>query len=154
MTAQIKVKVQRKAIVKFKVLTLFPADVVANPGIVITRVGRVYTFSLDQSVIPVVTEPTVVTANTVLATSDVVVQTNQSGAIAVTLPGSDSWAAVNSRYGIPLTVMDISGHASTNNVTINFTGGQTASGLAPLVIGSDYGVFRFTPKSGGGWVVS
>lgn len=154
MTALIKVRVQRKAIVRLKMLVGFPANVVALPGIVITRVGQTYTFSLDQSVIPIVTAPTVVTGNTPLATSDVVVQTNQSGAIALTVPSSDSWATVNSRYGVPLTIMDISGNASTNNVTINFSGGQTASGLSSLVISSNYGVFRLTPKSGGGWIVS
>lgn len=154
MTALIKVKVQRKAIVKLKLLPKFPANVVAAPGIVITRIGQTYTFSLDQSVIPVVTAPTVVTLSQILATSDVVVQTNQSGAIALTAPSSVSWATVNSRYGVPLTIMDISGNASANNVTINFTGGETASGLSSLAIASNYGVFRLTPKSGGGWVVS
>lgn len=154
MTALIKVRVQRKAIVKLKLLPKFPANVVAEPGIIITRVGQTYTFSLDQSVIPVVTAPTVVTVDTTLATSDVVVQTNQSGAIALLVPASAAWAIVNSRYGVPLTIMDISGAASTHNVTINFTGGQTASGLSSLVISSNYGAFRLTPKSGGGWVVS
>lgn len=154
MTAQIKVKVQRKAVVKLKLLPRFPANVVANPGITITRVGQTYTFSLDQSVIPVVTAPTVVTASGALSTADVVVQTNQSGAIAITLPSSVSWATANSRYGVPLTIMDISGTAAANNVTINFTGGQTASGLSSLLIDASYGSFRLTPKSGGGWIVS
>lgn len=140
--------------IKLKVLPRFPATVIAAPGIIITRVGQTYTFSLDQSVIPVVTAPTVVNGSTSLATSDVVVQTNQSGAIALTVPSSVSWATENSRYGVPLTIMDISGNASTNNVTINFSGGQTASGLTSLVINSNYGVFRLTPKSGGGWIVS
>jgi hypothetical protein len=152
MTAQIKVRVQRRAIVKFKMQVRFPANVVADPGITITRDGQTYTFALDQSVIPVVTAPTVVTANANLTTADVVVQTNQSGAIALVVPGSDSWATVNSRYGVPLSIMDISGAAATNNVTITFTGGEAASGLTSLVIRSNYGVLRLMPKSGGGWV--
>lgn len=49
MTAQIKVKVQRKAIVKFKVLPRIPADLIASPGLIITRSGATYTFSLDPT---------------------------------------------------------------------------------------------------------
>jgi hypothetical protein len=52
MTAIIKLKVQRKAIVKFKVLPTFPSNVVANPGIIITRSGVTYTFSLDPLNLP------------------------------------------------------------------------------------------------------
>ncbi len=49
MTAQIKVKVQRKVIVKLKLLPKFPANVVAEPGIIITRTAQTYTFSLDSA---------------------------------------------------------------------------------------------------------
>lgn len=52
MTAQIKVKIQRKAIVKLKVLPRFPADVVADAGLIITRSGRTYTFALDPANLP------------------------------------------------------------------------------------------------------
>lgn len=101
------------------------------------------------------TTPTVVTATGNVAVTDVVVQTNQIAAIVLTLPNSVTWATQNSKYGLPLSVFDISGNASTNNVTFNTTGGQTISGLASgaLKITTDYGGFRFEPKSGGGWVV-
>lgn len=49
MTAQIKVKVQRKAIVKLKVLPRFPAIVLGENGIVIVQSGNIYTFSLDPT---------------------------------------------------------------------------------------------------------
>lgn len=52
MTALIKVRVQRKAVVKLKGVVKFPADVVADPGIIITRSGRTYTFSLDATALP------------------------------------------------------------------------------------------------------
>lgn len=102
------------------------------------------------------TTPTVVTATGNVAATSVIVQTNQAGAITLTLPLAATWAAQNSKYGLPLSIFDISGTASTNNVTINTTGGETISGLASgaLAISTDYGGFRFEPKSGGGWVVT
>lgn len=142
--------------IRLKVLPKFPASVVADPGgIIITRTGQTYTFSIDPTVIPSVTTPTVVTTSGIVLTIfDVVVQTNQVGAISLTVPSSVSWATQNSRFGIPLTIMDISGTATANPVTVNFTGGQTASGAASLTINRSYGVIRLTPKFGGGWIVS
>lgn len=51
MTALIKVKVQRKAIVKLKVLPKFPSNVVGNSGIVITKSAGSYIFSLDSAAV-------------------------------------------------------------------------------------------------------
>lgn len=99
------------------------------------------------------TTPTVVTVTGAIPTSAVVVQTNQVGAITLTLPLAATWAAANSKYGLPLSIFDISGNAATNNVTINFSGGETASGLSSVSIASNYAGRRFSPKSGGGWVV-
>lgn len=100
------------------------------------------------------TTPTVVTATGNVAATSVIVQTNQAGAITLTLPLSADWATNNSKYGLPLTIFDISGAASINNVTINCSGGQTISGLTSLAINTDYGGFRLEPRSGGGWVVT
>jgi hypothetical protein len=99
------------------------------------------------------TTPTVVTATGNVATTTVIEQTNQAAPITRTLPLSAAWAAINSKYGLPLSIFDISGTASSNNVTINCSGGETISGLASLTIGTDYGGYRLEPKSGGGWVV-
>lgn len=52
MTAQIKVKVQRKAVVKFKLLPKFPSDVASGNGFIITRSGTTYTFSIDPTSLP------------------------------------------------------------------------------------------------------
>lgn len=99
------------------------------------------------------TSPTPINVTGAVPATAVNVQTNQAGAITLTLPLAATWAAINSKYGLPLSIFDISGAASTNNVTINFTGGETASGLTSLTINTNYGGYRFEPKSGGGWVV-
>lgn len=93
---------------------------------------------------------TVVTGSQAVAVTDTMVQTNQSGAIVLTLPDSVTWGAT--QPGSVLTIVDISGTASTNNVTINPAGGQTISGLASVSIASDYGGVQLAPKSGGGWI--
>lgn len=48
MTAQIKVKVRRKAIVKLKVLPRFPSSVVGDAGVIVTKTGSNYTISLSD----------------------------------------------------------------------------------------------------------
>lgn len=103
--------------------------------------------------LPFLTTPTVVTGTGSIAATDTVVQTNQAAPIVLTLPLSAAWATQNSKYGLPLSIFDISGAASTNSVTINPSGGQTIAGLASLTINLDYNGFRLMPKSTGGWVV-
>lgn len=98
------------------------------------------------------TTPTVLSGTGVVATSSFVVQTNQSAPITLTLPDAATWATANSKYGLPLSIFDISGNASTNNVTINPAGSDTISGLASLAISTDYGGYRLSPRAGG-WVV-
>lgn len=92
------------------------------------------------------------TASGSIPVTTIVAQTDQSAPITLTVPDAASWAANNSKWGIPLSIFDISGAASTNNVTINFTGADTASGLSSLTIATDYGGVLLEPKSGG-WVV-
>lgn len=95
--------------------------------------------------------PNVITATGSVPVTSLVVQTNQVGAITLTLPDSGAWVAENGYR--PLSIFDISGNASTNNVTVNPSGVETISGLASLTIATDYGGFRLAPKSGGGWLV-
>ena len=45
----IKIKVQTKAVVKGKMDVRFPANVIGNNGIIVTRTGSVYNFSFDAS---------------------------------------------------------------------------------------------------------
>lgn len=98
--------------------------------------------------------PTVVTATGAISASAVDVQVNAGAPVTLTAPLSATWAATGGRYGSPLSIFDISGAASTNNITIAFSGGETVDGLATLIIASDYGGFRLKPKSGGGWIVA
>jgi hypothetical protein len=60
MTAQIKVKVRRKAIVKLKQQVKFPANVIANNFITVTRANGTYTFDVNYSVLTPgpITDPT------------------------------------------------------------------------------------------------
>ncbi len=99
-----------------------------------------------------ITNPTVISATGNVPATALNVQTNQVAPITLTLPLSTAWASVYAKYGIPLSILDISGNASTNNVTINFSGGETSSGLTSVKITGNYGIRRFIPKSGGGWV--
>lgn len=99
-----------------------------------------------------ITNPTVIVVTSAVPATAVNVQTNQAAPITLTLPLSTDWAALYGRYGIPLSVFDISGTGATNNVTIVFAGGETSSGLAQVKITSNYGIRRFIPKSGGGWI--
>lgn len=96
---------------------------------------------------------TVLTGSAALLSSDIEVQVNSAGAAVVTLPTAAAWTSSSGARGFPLSIFDISGNASVNNITINPSGGDTISGLASLTIADNYGGWRLRPKSGGGWIV-
>ena len=154
----VKLKLLPRTVVKAKSMTRFMGRLVAGDGIVITTENGASVIALSpefgEDFLTPLAVPTLVTASGTISVSAIVVQTNQSAAIIVVVPDSAAWATQNSKYGLPLTIQDISGNAASNNVTINFTGGQTASGLASLSITTNYGIRRLMPKFGGGWVVS
>lgn len=75
---------------------------------------------------------TVTGATQTLDTTDTIVYCNRSGAVAITLPDN-----VAGRF---LVVKDISGNASTNNVTITPASG-TIDGASNTTINTDYGSF-------------
>lgn len=97
--------------------------------------------------------PTVMGGTGFVPLGTVALQVFAAAPAVLTVPESGAWEAANGGYGAPLSIFDAAGNASVNNITIQFTGGQTASGLANLVIATDYGGFRLQPKNGGGWVV-
>lgn len=50
-TTSLKVKVVRKASIKLKVIPVFPANIVAANFVTLTRIGNIYTLSVDYSVL-------------------------------------------------------------------------------------------------------
>jgi hypothetical protein len=57
--------------------------------------------------------------------------------------------------GRPILVKDYKGDAATNNITIEFSGGELADGESTLVIDTDYGLIRLNPfPAGGAWFIS
>lgn len=95
---------------------------------------------------------TVVTGSGNVLATDVEVQVNSAGATVLTLPLSTTWAASSGWTGLPLSIIDISGNASVNNITVNTSGGQTISGQASSTISNNWGVLQLRPKNGGGWL--
>lgn len=166
--------------VKLQAIPKFPADVVAGDGITIVRAAAVYTFSspgvsLAQSAAEDAADSAAAAAASAAAaaaiaaavapgphdmagsgtipTDKIFVNTTQSGAITLVTPESVAWAAANNKFATALEIFDASGNASVNNVTINFNGAQTANGHASRTISTNYGGFRFRPKTGGGWII-
>ena len=52
---------------------------------------------------------------------------------------------------VPVLVRDLKGDASSNNITVTFTGGQLCDGQSSFVITTDFGGFVFNPLATGGW---
>lgn len=78
--------------------------------------------------------------------ADSLILVNFAGAVAINLP------LASSRSGYPLAIKDISGAASTNNITINKNTTDTIEGLSSIVINADYGGYYLVPVSGG-WII-
>ncbi len=62
-------------------------------------------------------------------------------------------SAASSKQG-PVLVKDIKGDADVNPITITFTGGDTADGLASVPINFPYGGYWFNPLSTGNWYIT
>lgn len=92
----------------------------------------------------------ITTSGVSIASTSVAVQMNLSAAGSAVVPLSTTWRTATGRTILSIT--DISGSASLNNITINFSGGQTASGQSSLTIASDFGSWSIGPTSTG-WVV-
>lgn len=104
--------------------------------------------ALSQLGPAVFTVPTSVTgaSYTVLAT-DTYLRVNRSGAVAVNL------GLASARAGLKLRVKDVSGAASSNNITINRASPDTIDGANTLQILADYGTWELIPRTGG-WDVT
>ena len=87
-------------------------------------------------------------AVTVLTTdSRILINKTVGAATSVVMPSSVTVVS-------PILVKDLKGDAATNNITITFTGGQLADGLASVVISVNYGAYWFNPLSSGGWYLT
>lgn len=53
------------------------------------------------------------------------------------------------RNNLELTVKDVTGNASTNNISVVRASAETIDGLTTYLIASDYGANKFKPKTGG-----
>jgi len=57
------------------------------------------------------------------------------------------------RNNLELTVKDITGNASTNNISVVRGGAETIDGLTTYLIASDFGANKFKPKTSGYQVI-
>src|ERR1019366_8865706 len=56
------------------------------------------------------------------------------------------------RNGVDLTIKDITGHAAANVISVAMSGLETADGLDPYPIDSNFAAVRFVPQAGGYYV--
>ena len=55
----------------------------------------------------------------------------------------------------PILIKDFAGNASSNNITISFSGGEECDGETEIIIGNDFGWTTINPAPGGGaWYLS
>jgi hypothetical protein len=83
------------------------------------------------------------------------VLTNQERVLFIKGSGSASYALCPLSSTITtqdILFKDLKGDAFTNNITIEFTGGELCDGLSSVIINNDYGWLKIAPfPGGGGW---
>lgn len=70
---------------------------------------------------------------------------NCNGLVTIQFPPAST------RFGVPISVVDIGGFANTQNITILPDGSETLIGQSSLVISSAYGGYTLWPIVTGGW---
>lgn len=83
---------------------------------------------------------------TPLPTDRVLLVDTAGGVVTIAMP------LAASRNGLDLEVKDDTGHAAANNISVTFSGVETADGLAPYPIAGNYGAAKFGPQTGGYFV--
>jgi hypothetical protein len=149
--SSIKVKVQRKAIVKLKVLVNFPANILASNFVTLTRNGGTYTLGADYTLLSPgpISNPATAMFAVYDATSGIYREVSLSSLLTSSLQTTQQVTAggpaavansagvvlVNQTVGAPITltldlaankngsvlISDWKGDAATNNITINLT---------------------------------
>jgi hypothetical protein len=144
-----------------KVLPKFPGTVSAGAGIVIVNAGGIYTISIDLDTIvsdvtaslvtplPARTSATYTTTPQTISSSVVDAFFNVASASVATLPDAATWKGLNG--DVEMLLKDISGAASTNNVTISRAGSNTIDGLTTFAITVDYGSWRLRVTPSNNW---
>jgi hypothetical protein len=59
----------------------------------------------------------------------------------------------SSRAGLDLEIKDASGNAAANPISVVMSGAETADGLNPYLIDSNFGGYTFKPKGAAGYFV-
>lgn len=91
---------------------------------------------------------TVTDATYTILNRDTHIFCNRAGAITLTLP-----SAADFQYAQDLVIVDDSGNASSNNITINRAGTDTINGGTSTTINTDYGGVRLSASSDSTWVI-
>ncbi len=148
-------------------------DATSNANSFVTTVVKVngvaYGASPAVDTIPVVTSPNVVTYSSASAVNDLLatpteitsgatynsVATDKRILVKKTVGSATSivLSAAATKEG-PVLVKDIKGDADVNAITVTFTGGDTADGLASVPINFKYGGYWFNPISTGNWYLT
>lgn len=89
------------------------------------------------------TTQTVTAATGTGVATDSEILVNRAGTVTITLPDAALWFAQHATPASYLQVLDISGAASSNNITIQRAGADTINGLTSVNITSDYSGFKF-----------
>lgn len=83
-----------------------------------------------------------------LSSDSVLYVDSTGGAVVINMP------LAAARGGLALTVKDVGGAASTNNITINASGAETIDSLAAVLIASDFGGYQLNPRPAVGYTVA
>lgn len=84
---------------------------------------------------------------TVLPTDYLIDVDTSGGAVTINMMTSGA------RNNLEVTIKDTTGNASTNNISVVGSGAETSDGLATYLIASDFGSYKFKPKTGGYQVI-
>lgn len=104
---------------------------------------------VQSASIPSTISPTPVTVGmspyVPLSTDQLLLVNTSAGPVTIAMP-------LSATRGLDLEIKDDTGNAAANNISVTFSGGQTADGLAPYVIDGSYGAVKLGPQTGGYFV--